>query len=131
MSLCTITDAFLAARTADGDEAAFAELARRYRPLMVSAAVGAPPGLDREDLRQEALLALLATCVVYDRSKGPFAGLACRNVRRSVNKARHAARVQASRALGRAARRRGAGATGGREHAGAGGQRSSTCRGAT
>src|SRR5215207_3076076 len=82
MSLCTITDAFLAARTADGDEAAFAELARRYRPLMVSAAVGAPPGLDREDLRQEALLALLATCVVYDRSKGPFAGLACRSGRR-------------------------------------------------
>ena len=58
MSLVTVTDAFLAARAAEGDEAAFAELARRYRPLIVSVAVGPPPGLEFEDLRQEALIAL-------------------------------------------------------------------------
>jgi hypothetical protein len=93
MGLCTVTDAFLAARTADGDEAAFSELARRYRPLEVSVAVAPPPGLEIEDLRQEALLALLATCAVYDRAKGPFPALASRNLRRRVNKARHAARA--------------------------------------
>jgi hypothetical protein len=93
MSLCTVTDAFLAARAGEGDEAAFAELARRYRPLIINVAVAPPPGLAIEDLRQEALVALLATCLVYDRAKGSFAALASRNLRRAVNKARHRARA--------------------------------------
>jgi transposase len=88
-----VSDAFLAARAAEGDQAAFAELARRYRPLMISVAIGPPPGWEIEDLRQEALLALLATCSVYDRAKGPFPALARRNVHRRVNNARHAARA--------------------------------------
>jgi RNA polymerase sigma factor (sigma-70 family) len=94
MSLSTVSDRFLAARTAEGDQAAFAELARRYRPLLVNAALGPPRGLEIEDLRQEGLLALLATCAVYDPARGPFAALAARNVRRRINKARHAARAR-------------------------------------
>ena len=56
MSLAMVSDAFLAARAAGGDDAAFAELARRYRPLIGYHSVGAPAGIDVDDLRQAALL---------------------------------------------------------------------------
>jgi len=84
MSLCTITDEFLARRAASGDEAAFAELARRYRPLLGHACKWPPAGLDVEDLRQEALLGLFETCRKHDPARGPFAALARCNVRQRV-----------------------------------------------
>jgi hypothetical protein len=62
MSLERVRDEFLAARASRGDGAAFGELARRYRPLIVSAAAYPPPGLEFEDLRQEALLGLFEAC---------------------------------------------------------------------
>jgi DNA-directed RNA polymerase specialized sigma24 family protein len=87
MSLITITDEFLATRAASGDETAFAELARRYRPLLRHASRRPSAGLDVEDLRQEALLGLYETCRRYDPAKGPFTALATRNVRQRVQAA--------------------------------------------
>jgi len=88
MTLDTVTDAFLARRAGAGDEAAFAELARRYRPLIGHLSSGPPSGVDVEDLRQEGLLGLLESCRLYDPMKGPFAALARRNVRWRVGSAR-------------------------------------------
>jgi hypothetical protein len=51
VSLAGVRDGFLAGRASRGDGAAFAELARRYRPLIVSASMYPPPGLEFEDLR--------------------------------------------------------------------------------
>jgi hypothetical protein len=104
MSLCTVTDAFLAARAAAGDEAAFAELARRYRPLLGRVTTGPPAGVEVEDLRQEALIGLFDTCRLHDPAKGPFAALAKRNVRWRVSRARARARTVKHRLLTHAAR---------------------------
>jgi RNA polymerase sigma factor (sigma-70 family) len=84
MSLIAISDEFLATRAAAGDEAAFAELARRYRPLLRHACKRPPAGLEVEDLRQEALLGLFETCRKHDPARGPFAALARCNVRQRV-----------------------------------------------
>jgi hypothetical protein len=62
MSLAGVRDEFLAGCASRGDGAAFAELARRYRRLLVSASMYPPPGVDFEDLRQEALLGLFEAC---------------------------------------------------------------------
>jgi RNA polymerase sigma factor (sigma-70 family) len=94
MSLHAVSDRYLAARAAEGDGFAFAELARRYRRLIWAAAHLPPPGLESEDLRQEALLGLLVTCQNYDPAKGAFAALARRNVRRRVSRACVAARAR-------------------------------------
>jgi len=99
MSLCTISDAFLATRAAKGDDAAFAELARRYRPLIGYYRMGPPTGVDVEDLRQAALLALLHTCQRHDPAKGPFRALAKRNVRSRVSAARRQACTRKHRLL--------------------------------
>jgi DNA-directed RNA polymerase specialized sigma subunit len=58
MSLDAVTDAYLAARAANGDSAAFAELARRYRPLIVHVTRVRPAGLELDDARQVALVGL-------------------------------------------------------------------------
>jgi DNA-directed RNA polymerase specialized sigma subunit len=104
MSLRTISDAFLAARAADGDEAAFAELAYRYRRLLDHMSAGPPAGVDVDDLRQAALLGLLDTCYRHDPAKGAFAALAKRNVRQRVNRARAHARTLKHRPLSEAVR---------------------------
>jgi hypothetical protein len=104
MSLRTISDAFLAARVAEGDEAAFAELAHRYRRLVDHMSAGPPAGVDVDDLRQAALLGLLDTCYRHDRARGAFAALAKRNVRQQVIRARAHARTRKHRLLSEAAR---------------------------
>jgi len=103
MSLCTISDGFLARRAAAGDDVAFAELARRYRPLIRYYSVEAPAGIDVDDLRQAALLGLLDTCRKHDPAKGPFRALAKSNVRSRVNAARKHARALKHRLLSDAA----------------------------
>jgi DNA-directed RNA polymerase specialized sigma subunit len=104
MSLEAVTDGYLAMRVAKGDGVAFAELARRYRPLIWRAAQAPPPGVEFEDLRQEALLGLLAACFAHDRAKGPFPAFASRGVRWQVNRARHAARAHKNCVLSNAVR---------------------------
>jgi RNA polymerase sigma factor (sigma-70 family) len=99
MTLITITDEFLATRAADGDEAAFTELARRYYPLLCSASRRPPAGVDAEDLRQEALLGLLETCHKHDPARGRFASLARCNVRQRVIAASIRARTLKHRML--------------------------------
>ncbi len=103
MSLCTISDGFLAGRAAAGDDVAFAELARRYRPLIRYYSAGPPAGIDVDDLRQAALLGLLETCRKHDPAKGPFRALAKCNVRSRVNAARKHARALKHRLLSDAA----------------------------
>jgi RNA polymerase sigma factor (sigma-70 family) len=102
-----ITDEFLARRAAAGDDAAFAELVRRYRPLLRHACKWPPPGLDVEELRQEALLGLFDTCRRHDPARGRFAALAKCNVRQRVITASVRARTRKHRMLTEAAHDRG------------------------
>ena len=107
MSLGTISDDFLAARAAGGDEAAFAELARRYRPLIGYDSVGPPAGIDVEDLRQAALLGLLRDVPVgTTRRKGrsarsPSATCAAGSTRRACRRATIKHRLLERRDAGR------------------------------
>ncbi len=103
MSLGKVSDAFLAVRAGKGDQAAFAELARRYRPLLDHFSAGPPAGVEVDDLRQEALLGLLDACKLHDPAKGPFPGLARMNVRWRVSSARSHARTAKHRLLTEAA----------------------------
>jgi RNA polymerase sigma factor (sigma-70 family) len=98
MSLCTVSDEFLAGRVRAGDQAAFAELAQRYAPLLMKATMRAPRGVEPEDLRQDALLGLLRACKAHGPGAAPFAGYAKRGVRWRVARAietalRHKRRV--------------------------------------
>jgi RNA polymerase sigma factor (sigma-70 family) len=88
MSLHAVSDGFLAVRVAQGDGAAFAELARRYRPLILHATGRRTLGLEFEDACQEALLALFHACMKYDPDRGRFRGLASLRVRSGVRNAR-------------------------------------------
>ena len=99
-----VTDGFLARRAASGDHVAFAELAGRYRGLIVDATLWAPAGMEVEDLRQEALLGLYDACRVFRPGRGRFAGLARLNVRWRVGAARLAAIAPKHRLLSDAAR---------------------------
>jgi transposase-like protein len=103
MTLNTISDNFLAARAAAGDDSAFAELALRFRPLIGKATMLPPAGLDVEDLRQEALLGLFETCQRHDPRRGAFAALARCNVRQRVIAASKRARTIKHRLLTEAA----------------------------
>jgi hypothetical protein len=103
MSLGAVSDRFLAARAAEGDEAACTELAHRYRRLIDHMSAGPPVGVDVEDLRQAALLGLLDTCYRHDPAKGAFAALAKRNMRQQVIRARIHARTLKHRLLSEAA----------------------------
>ena len=103
MSLDVVIDSYLARQARRGDGAAFAELARRYRPLLGHASMRPPAGLDVEDLRQEALLGLFESCQRHDRARGPFAALARRNVRQRVLSARTRALTHKHRLLSDAA----------------------------
>jgi DNA-binding transcriptional MerR regulator len=107
MSLELVRDEFLAARASGGDGAAFAELARRYRRLLVSASMDPPPGVEFDDLRQEALLGLFEACRRKARTPdGPgmarFAWFARRYVRWRVARACEHARTRKHHVLSRA-----------------------------
>jgi transposase-like protein len=99
VSLRAVSDGFLAARTAEGDGVAFAELARRYRPLIVHATRWRELGLEVEDARQEALLGLFQACLKHDPARGRFQGLANLRVRSGVRNARIDARRPSRRIL--------------------------------
>jgi RNA polymerase sigma factor (sigma-70 family) len=99
MSLRAVSDGFLAARTAEGDSVAFAELARRYRPLIVHVTRRRELGLDVEEARQEALLGLFQACLKHDPARGRFEGLASLRVRSRVRNARIDARRPSRRIL--------------------------------
>jgi hypothetical protein len=88
MLLASLTDTQLVPRACSGDSAAFGELARRYRGVLLSVTCWAPPGLAREDLRQEAHLGLLEACRAYDAGCGAFGPLAGTCMRRRVMNAR-------------------------------------------
>ena len=76
MSLHGVSDAFLARRAAAGDGAAFAELAERYRRLILAVTRDRPDVLEAEDARQEALIGLCHACVKHDPARARFAHFA-------------------------------------------------------
>jgi Homeodomain-like domain len=78
------TDNALAARSVKGDGAAFAELARRYARLIDHATRRPALGLEREDQRQIALLALFEACRAADRERWDFGAIATVCIRRRV-----------------------------------------------
>lgn len=90
MSLDGVRDEFLARRAQKGDEAAFAELARRYEPLLGGATWRPSDGLDVEDARQAALIGLYDACRETDGLRS-FAGLAKLRVEWTVAAARRTA----------------------------------------
>jgi hypothetical protein len=83
--LCaSMSDAALAARVLEGDGQAVAELAHRYRGLIGFTTRNPAEGQDRDDERQEALLALLEACSIYDPARGSFGAIATVRVRSRV-----------------------------------------------
>ena len=86
----SLSDEALAVRVAAGDDRAFAELARRYEPLIGRVTRRPPPGVASEDVRQEALLGLLEACRITDGERR-FAGIAALRVQWRVNAVRRAA----------------------------------------
>lgn len=87
-----MTDEQLALRVCDGDQLAFAELARRYRGNVHRVArryfaAGEQP----DDLTQAGLVGLYEACLGYDAVQS-FVGLACTAIERAVIDAVKAAR---------------------------------------
>src|SRR3954469_16074725 len=103
MSLESISDRYLARRAATGDGAAFAELARRYQPLLGAAAHVGPEGGDVDDARQHALIGLFVACRATDGQRS-FAGIAKLNVRWELARARRDAATRKHRVLTHALR---------------------------
>lgn len=95
-----VPDELLAERVRRGDELAFRVLATRYGPLMRSLCWFPPPGLDADDLRQEALIGLLEACCV--ETARSFAAIAARTVRWRVLNARERTRQGGARLLNEA-----------------------------
>jgi RNA polymerase sigma factor (sigma-70 family) len=95
----SMTDAALAARVLDGDGQAFAELADRYRGLIGFTTRHPAEGQDVDDERQEALLALLEACRIYDPTRGSFGAIATVRVRSRVWNSRRRARAGRNRIL--------------------------------
>ena len=98
MSLASVRDEFLARRAATGDGVAFAELARRYEPLIASATRRPPDGVTVEDARQAALIGLYRACRETDGLRS-FAGIARLNVRWAAAAAFRAAKRHKQRIL--------------------------------
>src|SRR3954447_13549059 len=85
----SLDDPTLAARAANGDSDAYAELARRYAGLIRQATRHPAYGLTREELRQEALLGLFEACRAYEPGgRHRFGGVATVRVRHRVTEAR-------------------------------------------
>lgn len=81
-----VTDERLAERAKTGDEAAFEVLLARYRRMAHALAARVfAPGWDRDDLVQEAELAVWSAVRSYDQARGvPFGALAFIVVRRRL-----------------------------------------------
>src|SRR3954462_15598431 len=103
MSLETVSDRYLARRAATGDGTAFAELARRYQPLLGAAALAGPEGGEVDDARQHAMIGLFVACRATDGQR-PFAGIAKVNVRWELARARRDAATRKHRVLTHALR---------------------------
>src|SRR5262245_59265183 len=100
MLLGSLDDATLAARAARGDDAAFAELARRYRGLISQTIRRPVPGLSYEDRRQEALLGLFLACRQHaQQTRWRFGAMATMAVRHRVTEARKVAMRRKHRLL--------------------------------
>jgi DNA-directed RNA polymerase specialized sigma24 family protein len=97
----SMSDAELAARVLEGDGQAFAELARRYRGLIGFTTRNPAEGQDVDDERQEALLALLEACRVFDPTRGSFGAIATARVRSRVWNPRARSRSGRNRILTR------------------------------
>jgi hypothetical protein len=98
VSLDRVRDEFLARRAKAGDQVAFAELARRYRPLIAAATRTGSEDLEAEDARQAALIGLMEACRATDGTSR-FAGIASVRVRWKVAVTRRAARARKQRIL--------------------------------
>src|SRR3954454_24496638 len=103
MSLQTVGDRYRARRAARGEGAAFAELARRYQPLLMAAAHAKPEGGEVDDVRQHALIGLFVACRATDGQRS-FAGIAKVNVRWEVARARRDSATLKHRVLTQALR---------------------------
>jgi RNA polymerase sigma factor (sigma-70 family) len=95
----SMSDAELAARVLAGDGQAFAELADRYREMIGFTIRNPAEGLDRDDERQDALLALLEACRRFDPARGSFGAIATVRVRSRVWNARRRTRSGRNRIL--------------------------------
>lgn len=99
MIAAVVTDEALAARARAGDDAAFEELARRYRRV-IGAAIRRPGfGMGWEDEEQEGLIGLFNACRAHRPDRGRFASLASVCIRNRVRNARTRARCPAHRTL--------------------------------
>jgi RNA polymerase sigma factor (sigma-70 family) len=95
----SMTDAALAARVLAGDGQAFAELAHRYREMIGFTTRNPAAGQDVDDERQEALLALLEACRLFNPARGSFGAIATVRVRSRVWNSRRRARSGRNRIL--------------------------------
>jgi RNA polymerase sigma factor (sigma-70 family) len=95
----SMSDAELAARVLAGDGQAFAELAHRYREMIGFTIRNPAEGQDVEDERQEALLALLEACRLFNPARGSFGAIATVRVRSRVWNSRRRARAGRNRIL--------------------------------
>src|SRR5512133_576304 len=91
MTLRTVSDELLARRARAGDDAAFAEFARRHASLIGYMSRWAPPGLAREDMRQEALIGLFDACRAFDPARGSLGTIVGLCVRHRIAYAHRAA----------------------------------------
>jgi RNA polymerase sigma factor (sigma-70 family) len=87
-----------------GDAAAEEQLVRRYEPLVprVAWTLRPPPGLEREDLAQEARIGLIAAIRAWRPERGPFPPFADKCVRNQALLAIHAAARHKHQLLSRA-----------------------------
>jgi RNA polymerase sigma factor (sigma-70 family) len=93
----SLSDEVLASRARAGDDAAFEELARRYRRV-IGAAIRRPGfGMGWDDEEQEALLGLFNACRAHHPDRGRFASLASVCIRNRIRNARTRARCPAHR----------------------------------
>jgi RNA polymerase sigma factor (sigma-70 family) len=99
-----MTDAELVACVLEGDGQAFAELAHRYRELIGFVTRNPALGQEVDDERQEAWVALLEACRVFDPARGSFGAIATVRVRSRVWNARSRARSGRNRVLTEALR---------------------------
>ena len=74
--LCACSDDALAHAAAAGDQAAFGELASRYRNVIAWASRRPVAGTTSEDLGQAALIGLFEACRAHDPRRGAFRPLA-------------------------------------------------------
>jgi hypothetical protein len=95
----SMTDAALAALVLTGDGQAFAELAHRYREMIGFTTRNPAEGQEIDDERQEALMALLEACRLYNAARGSFSAIATVRVRSRVWNARPRARSGRNRIL--------------------------------